>query len=252
MEGRWQSGSSTDGAAEHWTRIGDALFGVGLTAKGGRTGFYEVLVVHEKSGGLVYTAMPGGRREVDFRMREGGEQSAEFVNPANDFPSSLLYRRRGDVLSARLTGKSQPPDELSWQRGSAGRAAELEDADRAFARDVAARGLDAWVEWFDAEGTQWRAGPVTGRERIRHLMAPSFARPDFRIDWAPVASGMSPAGDLGYTAGTSRITWTGADGAPAEPYCGIYVTIWRRQTDGAWRALFDAGWQQSCPASTAS
>jgi ketosteroid isomerase-like protein len=101
------------------------------------------------------------------------------------------------------------------------------------------------VHWFDPEGVQWRDGPVAGPERIRQLMAPSFARPDFRLTWTPVASGMSPAGDLGYTIGRSRATWTDA-GAAAPPYCGSYATIWRRQADGSWRVLFDAGWELSC------
>jgi ketosteroid isomerase-like protein len=255
LEGRWQTGSDAggDGGIEHWIRIGDTLHGVGLTARGGRTVSFEVLAVSRVDGVPVYTAMPSGRRMVDFRMREGGEGSAVFANPANDFPEELHYRRTGDALAARLTGRGGGPEDFAWRLGPAGRAAELEDADRAFAAGVAARGLDAWVEWFDAEGAQWRDGPIVGREQIRHLMAPTFARTGFRIEWAPVASGMSPAGDLGYTVGRSRATWMDKDGKPADPYCGVYVTVWRRQQDGrTWRALFDNGWPEPCSAREAS
>jgi ketosteroid isomerase-like protein len=247
LEGRWQTAAPADPAAEHWTRVGPSLHGVGFTTKGGRTSFFEVLLIHHKDGGLVYTAMPGGRRIVDFPAREIGDRSAVFANPTHDFPQTLHYRRAGDGLAATAAAPGATAQEFAWQLGPAGSAAELEAADRAFAADVAARGLDAWPEWFDPEGVQWRDKPVVGREAIRALMAPSFAAPDFRIDWAPVASGMSPAGDLGYTVGRARATWKGEDGAPAPPYCGTYVTIWRRQANGDWRALFDTGWDDRCP-----
>jgi ketosteroid isomerase-like protein len=250
MEGRWQTGTAQQGGAEHWTRVGDALHGIGFIARGGKSQIFEVLVISRKNGALTYTAMPAGQKLVDFPLLDRGERKVTFANPKHDFPRSLHYEREGDTLRAQAAAPGAGTEHYSWQLAGAGRAEELEAADRAFAGDVAARGLDAWVHWFDPEGVQWRDGPVTGPERIRHLMAPAFARADFRILWTPVASGMSPAGDLGYTIGTSRITWS-EDGVPAPPYCGSYATIWRRQVDGSWRVLFDAGWQLECDAKPA-
>ena len=62
-----------------------------------------------------------------------------------------------------------------------------------------------------------------------------------QIEWAPFASGLSPAGDLGYTVGTSRFTSPGAGGARVESHRGSYVSIWRRQPGGGWKVLFDTG-----------
>jgi ketosteroid isomerase-like protein len=56
-----------------------------------------------------------------------------------------------------------------------------------------------------------------------------------RLDWAPIASGKS--GDLGFTVG--KATFTGAK--PDDGWRSTYVTIWRRQPDGAWKVLFDTG-----------
>lgn len=245
MEGRWQTGTGQQGGAEHWTRVGDSLHGIGFIARDGRSQIFEVLIISRKNGALTYTAMPAGQKLVDFPLLDRAERKVTFANPKHDFPRSLHYEREGDTLRAQAAAPGAGTEHYSWQLAPAGRAAELEEADRAFAADVAARGLDAWVHWFDPEGIQWREGPVTGPERIRELMAPAFARPDFRILWTPLASGMSPAGDLGYTIGSSRITWSDG-GVPAPPYCGSYATIWRRQADGSWRVLFDAGWQHEC------
>jgi ketosteroid isomerase-like protein len=249
LEGRWQTGNASEGGAEHWTRIGGTLLGVGFTAKGGRTANFELLAIQVEKGVPVYNAMPEGRKQVKFPLSEGGKPSESvvtFSNPQHDFPRSVHYERDGNTLRARAAAPGAAAQEFTWQLAGDGKAADLEQADRTFASDVAARGLDAWIEWFDPEGGQWNGGPMVGHERIRHLMAPMFARKNFRFVWDPVASGMSPAGDLGYTVGRARLTWTTDDGAPAPPDCPVYITIWRKQPDSKWRVLFDAGFAGDC------
>src|SRR4051812_24543859 len=80
----------------------------------------------------------------------------------------------------------------------------LMDADRAFAKAVAAGGLDAWVSFFDDEGEQIPArAPVTrGKDAIRALMDGSFDTPD-AIVWEPKEARVAASGDIGYTIGES-------------------------------------------------
>jgi ketosteroid isomerase-like protein len=251
LEGRWQTGTATDGATEHWARIDAALIGVGLTAKGGRTAFFEVFDLRLDGDVPVYHAIPGGQHQARFRLTEGGQPGqtrALFSNPQHDWPQALRYERTGDTLRARASAPGGRTEEYAWQLGPAGRAAELEAADRAFAADVARRGIDAWGDWFDADGAMWNDRPVKGHESVRASMAPVFSRDDFRIVWSPVASGLSPAGDLGYTVGRGQATWKAKPGEPISPYCSIYVTIWRRQADATWRVLFDVGFPRTCAA----
>jgi ketosteroid isomerase-like protein len=56
--------------------------------------------------------------------------------------------------------------------------------------------------------------------------------------WEPTASGLAPAGDLGWTVG--EWTWSANDPGGGEAR-GSYVTVWRRQADGSWKVLFDTG-----------
>ncbi len=61
---------------------------------------------------------------------------------------------------------------------------------------------------------------------------------DSVLNWEPIRSDVSDTGDLGYTHG--RYTMSFADTAQAPKY-GYYVTIWKRQANGAWKFVFDAG-----------
>ena len=55
--------------------------------------------------------------------------------------------------------------------------------------------------------------------------------------WSPEFADVAKSGDLGYTWG--RYTFTSADSASVSP--GYYVTIWKKQSDGQWKFVFDAG-----------
>jgi ketosteroid isomerase-like protein len=115
----------------------------------------------------------------------------------------------------------------------------LLDADRAFAADVAKRGLDAWSDAFTADGVAFPANaPLTvGRGAIRELMAPAFATSGFRIEWTPQRADAS--GDLGYTIGFYEVhaPKNGTDVVTR----GKYLTVWKRQPNGAWKVAADAG-----------
>jgi ketosteroid isomerase-like protein len=57
------------------------------------------------------------------------------------------------------------------------------------------------------------------------------------IRWKPLRADVSESGDLGYTWGVAESA-PSRDG-PFKPY-GIYVTIWKRQTDGQWKFVYDS------------
>lgn len=122
---------------------------------------------------------------------------------------------------------------------------QLLDADAAFARDVAARGLEAWVEAFAPDGAMLGAGGprVVGHVAIREEMAalgdPRKAPPALRLEWWPKAARVSDDGTLGYTIGNAVVHGAAGDRKTK------YLTVWRRQPDGVWKAEVDignAGW----------
>jgi ketosteroid isomerase-like protein len=114
-------------------------------------------------------------------------------------------------------------------------------ADRDFARAVAERGVEAWVSHFSDDGVMLEAaGEVRGHAAIHELMAPAFESPGFAMTWTPAFAAVSQGGDLAYTYGTYETTAPDAEGALGTTH-GRYVTIWRKQTDGTWKVVFDMG-----------
>lgn len=114
--------------------------------------------------------------------------------------------------------------------------------DREFDAGVAAGGAAAWASYFADNGTMvGRTGaPVSGPEAIRQAMAPLFGNPNFSLRWQPTEAEILIPGDLGYTTGRYERRAPNADGK-LELERGRYVTLWRKQPDGAWRIVFDTG-----------
>lgn len=221
---------------EHWTANGGALFGVSLDDKGG----FEVMVVDDgeerkpADGALRFYAMPAGELPVLFSKHELTASGAVFRNEAHDFPKQVSYRRQGESMNAEISGGGKAIPYGFTLVADPPRAAELEAADRAFAADTAARGIEGWVAAFEADGWMHGGGQKhVGVEAIRALMGPFLAQ--VRVEWAPVASAVR--GDLGYTLGKATFT-SSKDGAT---WKSVYVTLWHRQPDGSWKARFDTG-----------
>lgn len=117
----------------------------------------------------------------------------------------------------------------------------LMDADRAFDRDTAARGLDGWMSWFaDDARIEGAKDVITGRPALREVYAKLFARRDFRIHWWPLHAEISDDGTLGYTFGRATLSWRDEKGDP-QTQESRYCTLWRKQKDGSYKVVFDIG-----------
>lgn len=123
------------------------------------------------------------------------------------------------------------------------RAASLLAADRAFARDVQTRRLDGWLAAFDAHGSQVddEFRPITGRDAITAHMGPVFADAANGLHWEPDEARISEGGWLGTTTGRWTFTRREASGRERVVATGRYFDVWRRQTDGSWKLLYDVG-----------
>jgi hypothetical protein len=109
----WLSGSwQTDGEPrieEHWTpATANGLLGVGRTVRAGTTVFFEYVRIEVRDDGVFYVAQPLGRPPTEFRLVKLEGQSAEFENPAHDYPKRIVYRRNADgSLYARVEGNGK-------------------------------------------------------------------------------------------------------------------------------------------------
>ncbi len=128
------------------------------------------------------------------------------------------------------------------KQNGAGAAEGIRNADLAFAKATAERGVEGWTSWFADSGVMVIPGrTVVGRAAIRELMAPELGDTTVALTWKPVSVEVSPGGNMGYSIG--RWDRTPRAGAPAGAAArhGSYVTIWRKQGDGTWKAVLDIG-----------
>ena len=111
----------------------------------------------------------------------------------------------------------------------------LVEMEHAFAQAAATKGTrDAFIEFLADEGIVFQPGPVNGkkfwtaRERRKGLLS-----------WDPEYADVSRAGDLGWTTGPWEFRPNGPEDKPVA--FGEYFTIWKKQSDGSWKAVLDRG-----------
>ena len=83
------------------------------------------------------------------------------------------------------------------------------------------------------------AESVQGKDAIRNDLKQMLADPAVSLTFQSSKVDVAKSGDLGYTAGTYKLTVT--DPATHKPITdhGNYVTTFRKQADGSWKAAAD-------------
>ena len=116
----------------------------------------------------------------------------------------------------------------------------LYDLEARFGKDVAARGGAAFADWFAPDGVLLGNGqqPLVGLVAI--LKSVNWSPRDYQLTWTPSDAVLEPSGDMGYTWGHFEGHSKDANGNPVTT-SGRYMTIWRKQPDGSWKVVLDAG-----------
>jgi len=114
-------------------------------------------------------------------------------------------------------------------------AQDLAAAERSFARLAKETNTrNAFLAFLTDESITFGQGPHKGKARSLEETVD-----DSLLEWAPAFVEVAASGDFGYDLGpwTYRI-----HRADAEPVAwGTFITIWKKQPDGAWRVALDLG-----------
>jgi ketosteroid isomerase-like protein len=116
--------------------------------------------------------------------------------------------------------------------------AEMMQADADFAAMAAEKGYrKAFLQYMEDEAVLLRDNylPIIGADAVRYVTGMNDST--FTVDWSPQGGDVSISGDMGYTFGIYELR------TALERQSGTYVTVWRRQEDGSWKYLLDAGTQ---------
>ncbi len=148
-----------------------------------------------------------------------------------------------------LTAACAGPAPLAWDGPEAAAIeAELMAADRAFAAETAADGIEGWMRYFheDAARPEFGGENRRGLAAIRAADAVNFANPELRLAWDPVHAGAFADGRHGYTMGRFQVLHLAAE-PPTVLGEGWYLSWWRWQ-DGGWKVILDTGVPDPAPA----
>ena len=105
-------------------------------------------------------------------------------------------------------------------------------AERAFAADGLATGVDAsFLKWSAPEAVMIAGG---GPKLAHEILDPKavFDPTAPSLVWWPNWAGIARSGDLGFTTGGVEV---------GGRRTGHYFTIWKRQSDGSWKWVYDGG-----------
>jgi|GEM_PF-251537 len=117
LSGTWVGEAEDAFTEEHWmTPRGDVILGMNRVSGGAADGFFEVLRIENRPGGVYYLAGPTGRcPPTEFRLIEQSARRAIFENPKHDFPQRIEYKREGDAMIVRISGQQNGrAAESSW------------------------------------------------------------------------------------------------------------------------------------------
>jgi ketosteroid isomerase-like protein len=143
--------------------------------------------------------------------------------------------RIGAIVVLAVTALLSPPQPTPDVPPALAAMADAECAFAATARDLGVR--DAFLKFFAADAMVFEPDPVIAREGL--LNRPSVPFADEQLTWEPRLGDIAASGELGWLTGPAAfVAATSPNPAPRHIN---YLSVWRRQPDGAWRVLIDVG-----------
>ena len=105
--------------------------------------------------------------------------------------------------------------------------------DREWSQSV--KDMNKFVSYYAPDATMHPPGmpPATGSGPIMDAFMKMTSAPGFSLKVTPVRADVGAAGDIGYTVGTYEATMNGGTEK------GKYVVVWKKQSDGVWKAKED-------------
>jgi len=145
------------------------------------------------------------------------------------------------VLLFSLVGAACVAEVATARPDAESARAELLQTDREWAALVASgSSVDEIVAYWTDDARVLSPGeePVVGKDALRHMVTSSFEIPGFSIMWEPEEVHVAASGDVGYTTGWNRMTFSNEHGEQVVQR-NRYITVWRKEADGRWRCEYD-------------
>jgi uncharacterized protein (TIGR02246 family) len=143
------------------------------------------------------------------------------------------------ALAAMMCACSNAPAPMPDTRDADMRA--VKDVEAAWLKDTAGKDPEKFASYFADDGAALYPGAPTlnGRQAIRSAMVPYMADPNFSLNFQSTHMEASKGGDMIYSYGTYTMTMTDPKTEKPRNDKGKYLTVYRKQADGSWKAGAD-------------
>ena len=117
----------------------------------------------------------------------------------------------------------------------------ISDSEAQWNSDWAAKDVDKIAAHYDDDAVLMSPGtdPWKGREAIKGGLSQMVGDKALSLKFKAVKVEVSKSGDLGYTQGDYTMTMTDPSTHKVMNDHGTYVTTYRKQADGSWKAVAD-------------
>jgi uncharacterized protein (TIGR02246 family) len=86
---------------------------------------------------------------------------------------------------------------------------------------------------------------INGKQAIKNYVAGAFSSPDFSIQWVTDKIVVARSGEMAYATGSDQFTYRTPDNKLVTEHTNG-VVVWKKQTDGSWKAAIDI-WNADAP-----
>jgi ketosteroid isomerase-like protein len=117
----------------------------------------------------------------------------------------------------------------------------VKDIEVAWSRDIASKDVEKWASYYAADVAVLmpNAPIMNGKDNVKAALKPMLADPNFALTFQNTRAEASKGGDFIYTVGTYSMTVSDPKDQKPVTDTGKYLTIYRKQADGSWKAVAD-------------
>jgi len=128
-------------------------------------------------------------------------------------------------------------------------AQAIRDTETRWNEEYSARDLDRLLDHYADDAVLMAPGlpPSVGKKAIRKALMGMVADPALSLKFSAARIDVAASGDLGFSQGSYLMTITDPKTKRVIRDFGSYVTMYRRESDGSWKAVSDIATSEAEP-----
>jgi uncharacterized protein (TIGR02246 family) len=149
-----------------------------------------------------------------------------------------IYHFNGFLLLA-LAGCNTPPPAPVVD--VAAETAKLHEVESAWVKEAAAKDVDKVMSHYTDDATLVVSGmpAMKGKDAVRGMWQAMIGDPNFKLDFSSQKVEVSKDGESAYTQGSYQLTVSNPKTKKPITDKGNFLTLYRKQSDGSWKATED-------------